>query len=556
MSMYYGDSSGKAKKIFIKGSKPSAEDLLESIKSVDGAGSGLDADLLDGKHASEFAQLGEDGKIPTDSLPANVGKDTATEILAKLKTVDGARSGLDADLLDGKQGSDYQPVLPKDAVRVDGYAMGLANQIKNAYDDFLVNGGVNAFGVYNWLVQYLSQVFVSGRNIYGCGNGDGAVAFGQNIAANLDSNIVVGECIQGPGTLLNSSIDWATTYANRDSDFTSGNFSGFRTSKIYFTSAPPSVTANQSVISSYWAWASNYAPAMADKVDNAIVKSIGENYIELWESIKIAGQGTESNNRIVNIYNLTSQVNVLGVDLVVPPYSMTTGSLLIGNYNDETKGGAVVVGGGVYNSDSGYTPSNLFRIDSNGKGYFKNGVSNSGADFAEYFEVNDLSLAIQDLRGRFVTLDGDKLRIATNTDDFILGIISSDPAITGNSYDEEWIGKYDRDIFGAIIYHEEQVPMTSKEGDIKYKTERMPQVAKGFDIKQIYKGRSERDEWKPVALVGQVVVVDDGTCQVNGYCLPGKDGIATVTSDKRGYRVMKRKDANHVLVYVHGRIIL
>ena len=33
----------------------SAEEILGKLKTVDGAGSGLDADLLDGKHASEFA---------------------------------------------------------------------------------------------------------------------------------------------------------------------------------------------------------------------------------------------------------------------------------------------------------------------------------------------------------------------------------------------------------------------------------------------------------------------------------------------------------------------
>ncbi len=33
----------------------SAQEILDKIKTVDGEGSGLDADLLDGKHASEFA---------------------------------------------------------------------------------------------------------------------------------------------------------------------------------------------------------------------------------------------------------------------------------------------------------------------------------------------------------------------------------------------------------------------------------------------------------------------------------------------------------------------
>ena len=56
----------------------SAQELLDKIKTVDGTGSGLDADLLGGKSADKFAQLGEDGKLPADSLPADLGKDTST----------------------------------------------------------------------------------------------------------------------------------------------------------------------------------------------------------------------------------------------------------------------------------------------------------------------------------------------------------------------------------------------------------------------------------------------------------------------------------------------
>lgn len=63
-----------------------ASQLLAIIATVDGSGSGLDADTLDGNDSAYF-------------LPA--GSYTAADVLAKLLTVDGAGSGLDADLLDG-----------------------------------------------------------------------------------------------------------------------------------------------------------------------------------------------------------------------------------------------------------------------------------------------------------------------------------------------------------------------------------------------------------------------------------------------------------------------
>lgn len=64
-----------------------AADVLSKLLTVDGSGSGLDADLLDGNSSAFFA-------------PATVSG-TAAAILASLLTVDGAGSGLDADLLDG-----------------------------------------------------------------------------------------------------------------------------------------------------------------------------------------------------------------------------------------------------------------------------------------------------------------------------------------------------------------------------------------------------------------------------------------------------------------------
>ena len=122
-----------------------AADILTKIKTVDGSGSGLDADTLDGKHASAFAALsggavsltqgGTGGKTAADArsnlglssaatkpaeyfatasqgvkadaaLPAS--NYTAADVLTKVKTVDGSGSGLDSDLLDGQHGSYYQ----------------------------------------------------------------------------------------------------------------------------------------------------------------------------------------------------------------------------------------------------------------------------------------------------------------------------------------------------------------------------------------------------------------------------------------------------------------
>lgn len=70
-----------------------ASALLTSLETVDGAASGLDADLVDGHHAADFV-LGTTY--------------TAADVLSKLLTVDGPGSGLDADTLDGHDSTFFQ----------------------------------------------------------------------------------------------------------------------------------------------------------------------------------------------------------------------------------------------------------------------------------------------------------------------------------------------------------------------------------------------------------------------------------------------------------------
>lgn len=69
----------------------------------DGAGSGLDADLLDGQQGSYYTNI----PARLGYTPLNTANYTAADILAKLLTVDGAGSGVDADTLDGQQGAYY-----------------------------------------------------------------------------------------------------------------------------------------------------------------------------------------------------------------------------------------------------------------------------------------------------------------------------------------------------------------------------------------------------------------------------------------------------------------
>ena len=96
-----------------------ATSLLEKLKGVDGVESGLDADLLDGKQADYFATnevlqalnttvntgnvdlTSRINKVEEAVKNIKIPEVTSAVVLEKVKAVDGMGSGLDADLLDG-----------------------------------------------------------------------------------------------------------------------------------------------------------------------------------------------------------------------------------------------------------------------------------------------------------------------------------------------------------------------------------------------------------------------------------------------------------------------
>lgn len=65
-----------------------------------------------------------------------------------------------------------------------------------------------------------------------------------------------------------------------------------------------------------------------------------------------------------------------------------------------------------------------------------------------------------------------------------------------------------------------------------------------------YVPRSKRKEWAAIGLHGKLYVQDDGTCQVNGYCCPGLNGVATASAEKTDFLVMERVEEDLIRVYV------
>lgn len=212
---------------------------------------------------------------------------------------------------------------------------------------------------------------------------------------------------------------------------------------------------------------------------------------------------------------------------------------------------AFVIGNGT-TSD---TLSNAFRVTFDGKVYGLSAFNSTGADYAEYFEWMDGNVNEDDRVGYFVTLEGDKIRIATNMDDYILGVVSVNPSIIGDSHQDDWANKYVTDEWGRIQYKTVNVPYTVPEyvnNELievpKVRQDYVPILNPDWDNSEPYVPREKRKEWSPIGIIGKLLVRDDGSCKVNGYCKPNEDGIATISEN--GYRVMERINENIIKVFI------
>ncbi len=229
-------------------------------------------------------------------------------------------------------------------------------------------------------------------------------------------------------------------------------------------------------------------------------------------------------------------------------------------------GDAFVIGNGYYNPVSAAEfRSNALRITYTGDILGTKAFQSSGADYAEHFEKKT-GLG-EDWVGHFVTIK-DGYIYKANEGDYILGIVSGNPSIIGNS-DEDYYWRYERDEFNRIVMEDvpELIQKTDEDGNLVFDEEthepimietgnivpnaRM-KLAEGYDptLQDTYILREKRDEWECVGMLGVIPVRDDGTCLPNHFCKCGTDGIATL-ADNRGfdtYFVIERISDNVVSV--------
>jgi len=200
--------------------------------------------------------------------------------------------------------------------------------------------------------------------------------------------------------------------------------------------------------------------------------------------------------------------------------------------NDATRAANVTYG--FFIGSSGNESDNEIRMMGDGS-INSDGSNNlgSGADYAEYFEWKDGNSSDEDRRGYSVVLDGNQIVKATDSDDAskIIGVISGNPSVVGDSAWNKWNQKHLKDDFNTYIWEDyTQTEWTDADGNfISHQTDLIPndvtvpddavvvskeedgttnlqrrKVNPSWDATATYIPRSDRKEWDTVGLMGKL----------------------------------------------------
>jgi hypothetical protein len=253
------------------------------------------------------------------------------------------------------------------------------------------------------------------------------------------------------------------------------------------------------------------------------------------ETIRITENGflkTTSNSSIIALDDSIHEIN-----------TATDSSMIVISSSNASYGGNGVVAACLRGSSASYNifaaihgdgssdrlADRMFKVDGTGALFSDASTSiGSGADYAEYFEWKDGNSSSEDRIGQSVVLDGNKIRKATSSDSAssIIGVISGNPSVVGDSAEFRWQGKYELDSFNRRIdedvdvvewqdentnqlhsYNKNSVPShITVPSNAKTITIQNNKVSTDFDSskKDDYVPRKNRKEWDAVGLMGKL----------------------------------------------------
>ena len=178
------------------------------------------------------------------------------------------------------------------------------------------------------------------------------------------------------------------------------------------------------------------------------------------------------------------------------------------------------------------------RLQGDGAVHADGSYSSSGGDYAEMFEWKDGNTSNEDRAGKTVVLDGNQIRLSTDSDaqSSIIGVVSTRPVVLGDAQDEKWKDKYETDDYGRYIYEEYTQTKWSEEvgngaKNLKtYHTDKIPsdvtvpddaivtsqdengdnlkrrKLNPSYDESTTYVSRLKRKEFSAIGLVGKLRV--------------------------------------------------
>ena len=216
--------------------------------------------------------------------------------------------------------------------------------------------------------------------------------------------------------------------------------------------------------------------------------------------------------------------------------------------DDETKSRLFYIGNGSSDTDR----RNAFSVTRAGDIISAGKLTQNGADYAEYFEWEDGNTENEDRVGYLVSLTSTGKIKKADVGDEIFGIVSATPSVIGNAYEDEWQGKYLTDEWGRKQYelvtyiaeYDEAGNLISPE----YSAE-IPLLNPEYDETIEYIPRSERKEWAPIGLLGQLLVRDSGDSKVGDY-LTARAGMGVKSDTRTNIRVIAKVSDDIVKVLI------
>lgn len=450
-----------------------------------------------------------------------------------------------------------------------GYVVDASGHHSFAFGDYYLDDSDNTY-IYTKTTNKNSFAFGSGAHV----TGYYSFAFGDYVAATGNYSFAFGQngITKGLTRPTNASGNYAFAFgkyvnAIGNYSFAFGSNSGTATNGVYAFAFGNSCTASGNYAFAFGNICSathHYSFALGQGCTASSQNSFAFGQNSTASATYSVGIGYASvskgyNSFVVGHYlddNGKAHSTIIGKYNALPTIDTTTSG---------TTGNAFIIGNGTSTS----AKSNCFRVQYNGQVFSKGSYSTSGADLAETIEWWDKNPDDEDRRGRFVTLDGNYIKFA-DTPEQVFGCVSSNPSLIGNNESETWHDMYLKDIWGELILQEITVPdeyettyedytdvdengnEVTKTSEVRtlvkesYKT-MAPIVNPKYNPDMEYKPRSERKEYCITGREGQIVMCDDGTCEVGKLCNTTYGGYAT-KSDK-GYMVMERIDSSHIKIY-------